>query len=129
MTYARTVPPNLEAAIVAALEAHPHRREYAMSRDNLVFMCEEIMGDSIPERIVREAIHSLRNKGVLICSAPGRAGGYWLSANWDDVIEFCDRELHSRAVDLLETESRMKSAARRQFGDAVQITLFDMAEA
>ena len=129
MTYERTIPPGLEDAIVSVLEAHPYQRDHAMSRCALIFMVSVEMGAKIDERIIREAIHSLRNKGVLICSAPGKKGGYWLSQGWDDVIEFCDRELHSRALDLLRTEKIMREATRRQFGEAVQVPLFETMEA
>ena len=59
----------------------------------------------------------------LICSAPGEDGGYYLAATREEFNEFCDRELHPKAMDMLETESAMKAAARRMWGDAVQMEL------
>jgi hypothetical protein len=124
MTFDRTIPAGLEDAILEVLAACNYRREAALSRSSLVLAASAKMGEDIPDRVIRLAIHSLRRKGVLICSAPGADGGYWLASDWQDVSEFFERELHPKAMDLLETESAMKEAARRKFGDAVQVSLF-----
>jgi len=73
--------------------------------------------------MARQCIHDLRRNGHLICSMPGEDGGYYLAASLEEFREFCERELHPKAIDMLETESAMKEAARRQFGDAVQVRL------
>ena len=128
MTYDRTIPPGLEDAIVSALESSPYRRDAALSRRGLIFWVGQHMGASVPERIVREAIHSLRRKGVLICSAPGAEGGYWLATSREDVDECREREFRAKAFDLLETDAAMDKAARARWGDAVQISLFETME-
>ena len=69
---------------------------------------------------MRQAIHDLRRAGFLICSAPGEDGGYFMAATLEEFEEFCERELHPKAVDMLETESAMRAAARQQFGEATQ---------
>jgi hypothetical protein len=82
-----------------------------------------LSGVKVSERVFRYAIHELRRDGYLICSMPGDDGGYWLACSLDEFTEFIEREIHPKAMDLLETEKVMRSAARQQFGEAVQIQL------
>ena len=112
------VTPMLEQRIVSALAGSVGKAN-AIGRPRLVFSLGE------DERVIREAIHSLRRKGCLICSAPGEKGGYWMAEGWGDVANFCETELHSRAMDLLETEKALREAARQQFGEATQPALLE----
>lgn len=55
------------------------------------------------DREVRRAVHSLRNKGYLICSCVEKPGGYWLCNNIDDLKSFIadleiQREGFSKAI-------------------------------
>lgn len=109
------VPPGLGTVLLRILDQH-RGREQAIGRGELLQLVEQAASARIDDRVVRFAIHALRRKGYLILSAPGRSGGYWRAVNLIEVIEFSDRELHPKAIDLLETEKAMKEAARRQFG-------------
>jgi hypothetical protein len=92
-------------------------RKNAASREVL------LLTFGVDERKIRLAVHRLRREFVPICSAPGKKGGYWLAANWDEVKECCEREFHAKAMDLLETEKAMHEAARMRFGEATQAVL------
>jgi hypothetical protein len=61
----------------------------------------------------------------LILSAPGEDGGYWLAESWEQVNEFREREIRSRAMDLLETDTAMETAARELWGKTVQLKLLE----
>ena len=71
---------------------------------------------TITNREMRAVIAEMRLRGALICSTGGRGGGYWLADNLDDVLDFTNRELRSRALNLLVTARAMRREARRQFG-------------
>lgn len=113
------MPAGLDRATLRVLSFHTGKKN-ALGRDLLVAGIH-LEGFDVSERQVRQCIHDLRRKGYLICSAPGEEGGYFMAANWEEFEEFCQRELHPKAVNMLETESAMKEAARKQFGDAVQL--------
>ncbi|MBE3038296.1 MAG: hypothetical protein IMZ62_05745 [Chloroflexi bacterium] len=120
-TYDRMItemPAGLERAMLRALSFHLGRA-HAIGRGELVYGLR-MAGCEVSERQARRCIHDLRRAGNLICSAPGEDGGYFLAVSLEEFREFCDRELHPKAVDMLETESKMKEAARQQFGEASQ---------
>ena len=71
---------------------------------------------TITNREMRAIIAEMRLRGALICSTGGRGGGYWLADSLDDVLDFTNRELRSRALNLLVTARAMRREARRQFG-------------
>lgn len=104
-------------------------RERAMSRNDLIgYLRRNPLWADVDERLVREAIHELRQSGVaLICSTGGVGGGYWFAKDWDEVDEFIAREIEPRAYGLLETKRAMLATAGRQFGPkpvVKQTTLF-----
>jgi hypothetical protein len=68
------------------------------------------------DRPMRECINELRKRGQFICSAGGHKGGYWLAADPAELQDYIDRELHPRAVDLLEQEKALRAAADKQWG-------------
>jgi hypothetical protein len=115
------MPVNLERAVLRALSYHVGKKN-AIGRDALVEVVQVSWPDA-HERQVRQAIHNLRRKGHLICSAPGEDGGYYPAANLAEYQEFRERELHPKAMDLLETEKVMTESARQQFGEASQPTM------
>lgn len=115
------MPAGLERATLRALSFHLGKAR-AIGRVGLVEMLR-LEGFEVNERQVRRCIHDLRRKGRLICSAPGEDGGYYLAASLVEFREFCERELHPKAIDMLETESAMKESARQQFGEAAQPAL------
>ena len=91
-------------------------RENAIPRGQLLHMLGQWQDGAGFERTVRAAIVDLRNEGFLICSTGGREGGYWLAESWGELIEFVEREYHSRAMSMLATEKAMRAAARNQWG-------------
>lgn len=95
-------------------------KENAIGRQSLVFEFNRCLHGNVHERKVRAIIHALRRRGLLVCSTPGEDGGYYLARDLAEFDEFCVRELHLKAIDMLETEQAMKRAARECFGDASQ---------
>ena len=97
-------------AVRAALKFHVGN-DSAISRKKLL---KQISG--LNDRQMRIAIYQLRNDGVLICSRGGRGGGYWMAENAAELLEFVERELKSRAYDMLRTAKHMENACDRKFG-------------
>jgi hypothetical protein len=119
------MPPGLDRAILRILSFH-QGREQAIGRGRLVGDLAR-MGFEVHERVMRACINELRKKGQLICSTGGDGGGYYLPADWNELEEFIKRELHPRAMDLLEQETALKAAAEKQWGrysPEKQISLF-----
>lgn len=61
----------------------------------------------LTDRRVREAVHSLRAKGVPICSVTGKPGGYWICNDADELKQFIgelrvQRDQFSKAILRLE---------------------------
>jgi len=112
------MPAGLDRALLRVLSFHVGHQN-AIGQNALVRMLQ-LEGSFVQERQARQCIHDLRRQGHLICSAPGESGGYYLAASLAEFIEFCDQELHLKALDMLETESAMRAAARQQFGEASQ---------
>jgi hypothetical protein len=86
-------------------------KENAISRRKLL---KKTTG--LTDRQLRLAIYQLRNDGVLICSRGGFGGGYWMAKDLDDLLTFIERELKSRAYDMLRTAKRLESAGIHKFG-------------
>ncbi len=127
-TYERILadmPVGLERATLRVL-SYRSGKVAAIGRGELVTELQKVLGD-VQERQVRRCIHDLRRQGHLICSTPGEAGGYYLPKTMDEFQEFIDREIHPKALDLLETEKVMKEAARQLFGNASQPALLEMS--
>lgn len=72
-------------------------------------------GVQVDERQIRSAVRELRRFDMLICSSQS---GYFLPANLGEVLAFLDREIRSRAYDMLETARKLESAARAHFREA-----------
>jgi DNA-binding transcriptional regulator PaaX len=108
------IPDGLKEAVHQVIGEMAPTRARSISGANLVSaILQRNIGCS--HRQVRIAIHDLRRDGVLILSAPGEDGGYWLAENHEQVTEFRERELRSRAMDLLETDTEMEQAALLKF--------------
>lgn len=112
----------LGRAIIGVLSYHVGRSN-AIGRDQLVERLSA-QGHRAQERVVREAIKRLRRDGHLICSMPGNDGGYYMAADHKEFTDFDRMEFSAKISDMNETRRAMLEAARRQFGDAVQINLF-----
>lgn len=117
------MPFGLDRALLRILTFH-NGRENAIGRGEMVNTLKQ-HGFDVHERQARQVIHDLRRDGHLICSAPGEAGGYYMAQSNKEVDEFIQRELHPKAMDLLETEKSIREAARQKFGEGYQESLFD----
>jgi hypothetical protein len=121
----KDMPAGLDRAILRVLSFHQGRKQ-AISRGRLVDDLARL-GFEVNERVMRASINALRKAGHLICSTGGEGGGYYLPADWNELEEFIDRELHPRAMDLLEQEQALKASAEKQWGrysPEKQISLF-----
>jgi hypothetical protein len=118
----KPAPHGLDSALLKILNFH-EGYERSIKKPVLMAALKSHGFGSVHERVVRLTINQLRKQGHLICSKGGPNGGYWVAQDWDEVTEFCERELHSRAMDLLQTESALKSSAQKKWG-APQYKLF-----
>ena len=108
-------PPGIDTVVLRIIYLHIGRAR-AISRTDLVHATIRELGFKIHERQAREAINYLRKQGYAICSTGGEDGGYWMAANWDELLEYIEHELHSRAMDLLEQEKALKNRAEQIWG-------------
>lgn len=108
------LPPGLDRATLRVLSYHIGRNQ-AINRVQLLEALKDL-GFNVHERAARACINQLRKKGHLICSTGGHKSGYWIAENWTELNEYIDRELHARAMDLLEQERALRSQAERQWG-------------
>lgn len=107
-------PPGLEKTIYQALFRCPGR-DNAISRARLLMVVQSCHPKTT-DRQLRACINQMRKDGVMICSTGGEDGGYWLAANWDELNEYLDREVHSRLTDLAEQERALKEAGVSRWG-------------
>jgi predicted transcriptional regulator len=70
------------------------------------------------DRPVREAVKQLRREGHLVISSVTVPYGYFLAATEEEWLEFRDRNLRPRAMDILETSRAMGLAAKGRWGGA-----------
>lgn len=92
-------------------------RENALPRASLLALVRSMPAcKTVTDRQLRAAVNQLRKAEHTICSAGGEEGGYWMGASWEEVEEYTRRELHSRAMDLLEQEQAMKRGAEKRWG-------------
>lgn len=108
------LPPGLDRAVLRVLSFHTGQA-LAISRGDLVGEVARL-GFRVHERAIRLTINQLRKRGHLICSTGGSGGGYFLAANWDELQDYLDREVHSRAMDLLEQEKALRMAGEQRWG-------------
>jgi len=109
------------AAVTRVLAGHVGR-ERVISRAGLVAAVRRDLGTRVSERAVRAAVNGLRKRGVLICSAGGRGGGYWLAKDRVEAMDFLAREVRPRIRDLAEVDRAMTRAVVHRWG---QPGLFD----
>ncbi|HMN12791.1 MAG TPA: hypothetical protein PKD55_10755 [Bellilinea sp.] len=109
-----SLPSGLDRAVLRILDFHKGR-EHAIGRADLVRDLAG-MGYRVSERAAREQISLLRKAGSLICSAPGRDGGYWLAASREEYEDFKHQEYLAKINDMRETLAAMDQAAERTWG-------------
>lgn len=110
--------PGVERALLRILTFHVGS-DQAIVKEKLIADLKK-HGFVVEERVIRALINDLRKRGHLICSKGGAGGGYWLAGSREEMEEFLEREVHSRAMDLLEQEKALRSAMVERWGDAVQ---------
>ena len=112
----------LKDAILYVLQNAHVGRASAITHERLTAHLASHGFSEITERPVRQAIEELRNQdddGALICAASGV--GVYLAATLNEVQDFTDRELRSRARSLLTTARRQRQAANRKFGGQARL--------
>lgn len=107
------MPVGLERAVLRALSYHLGK-EHAVNKEQLIADAG-MNGFVVGEREIRLAINELRHAGEPICSSSG-SSGYWIAEGWDELSEFLERELHSRAMDMLRQENVLRMEASRRWG-------------
>lgn len=108
------VPPGVKQCTLRVIEGCIGR-DAAIARPDLLNIVK-VSYPTASDRQVRAAINELRKEGAAICSAGGEDGGYWLARDWAELNEYLERELHSRAMDLLEQERALRASAERIWG-------------
>jgi hypothetical protein len=108
------LPPGLDRAVLRVIGFHTGI-DSAISRADLVSEVAR-MGFKVHERVLRLTINQLRKRGHLICSTGGSGGGYFVPANWEELQEYLSREVHARAMDLLEQEKALRESAEKRWG-------------
>jgi len=91
-------------------------REAAISRRELLFMVNK-NGHVIDDRTLRLHINQLRKQEVPVCSTGGKAGGYWIAENWQELNDYLDNEVRARLKDLREQELALVSAGKKAWGE------------
>lgn len=108
------LPAGLDRAILRRLSFHIGEDKACSREDMLAGLHNQ--GFNVVDRAVRAQINLLRKQGYPICSAGGAGGGYYLASGWQELNEYLTREVHSRAMDLLEQERALKEAGERMWG-------------
>ncbi len=84
------------------------------------------MFDDRNDRRVRSFISSFRNEGQLILSSTaGKHVGYYMAETLAEYEEFREYNFRSRALSILVTDRVLARAAKKKFGDEVELPLFD----
>lgn len=116
-----SLPMGADRCILRVLSFHVGRSRAVVKGELLQRVRDH--GFDLGEREIRAAINQLRKDGHLICSVGGTGGGYYMAGTALELEEFLERELHSRAMDLLEQEKALRGAARKVWGEGVQLQL------
>lgn len=108
------LPPGLERALLRILSFRVGKSQAIKKRELLNEL--RLHGYRIHERLVRDLMSDLRDRGEMICSASGAGGGYYLPGDWDELEEYFGTELHPRAMALLNQEKAMRKTAENRWG-------------
>ena len=110
----REMPIGVERGILRILSFHQGKKQ-AIGRGRVVAELV-LMGYHVSEREMRACINELRKEGHLICSMGGEGGGSYLPADHEELEEYIERELHPRAMDMLEQEKALRAEAEKRWG-------------
>jgi DNA-binding transcriptional regulator PaaX len=108
------LPAGLDRAVLRVLSFHPGRSN-AIGRGALIGELKTL-GFKVHERQVRAQINQLRKNGMLIGSAAGEQGGYFICTNIEEFEEFANAEFRSKLADMQDTLSTMQKAAEKKWG-------------
>lgn len=111
--------------IYMILLEHVGKEQAILGRDLTSKLHYFYSGEKIDDlqRQMREVISDLRKRGYLICSAPGKTGGYWLPKDRKEFDDFIEHELESKIRDLSITKNSLVKAANEQLGKEFQLSL------
>lgn len=110
-----------KGALLAYLIENHVGKEKAIKAFDLQYLFEDHT-----DRPTRLAIQSLRNDGHLILSSShGEHKGYYMAATLEEYEEFRQFNFRARAMSILVTDKAMAANARQQFGNVVQLDLFE----
>ena len=113
------LPIGVERALLRILSYHVGE-EKAIKKPELMSQLANSGFRLDDDRPVRALINHLRKGGHMICSKGGVSGGYWIAGKREEMEEFLERELHSRAMDLLEQERALRESMKEKWGEGVQ---------
>lgn len=104
---------HLELSGIAAYEINQVKTtlSFYVGEENAISR-KKLLGKTtrLTDRELRLVIKHLRNDGCLICSRGGIGGGYWMAANLEELMNFINKELRSRALDMLRTAKHMEAS-------------------
>jgi len=109
------LPAGLDRAILRAL-SFSIGRDHSIPRASLLNNIRAVGFKKLSDRQLRLQINQLRKDGHVICSIGGIDGGYYIAGSWDELNEYLQREVHSRAMDLLEQEKALREAGEKTWG-------------
>ena len=110
----KKLPEGLGREILKILSSHKGRVK-AILGDELTEKVQ-LSGYMVDNRTVRLQISQLRKSGILIGSAPGRSGGYYICDSPDELDKFVQEEYLAKIADMRETLSAMQKSAKAQWG-------------
>lgn len=105
----------LRECVLYLLNFHQGRKQ-AISRSELLHQLADHGFAGVEEREVRIIIHDLKQSGELIGSTGGIGGGYYIATGWDELEDYWEHEIDSRALDLLQQKKAQRHQAVIQFG-------------
>lgn len=117
----KTIPPGLDTTVLGIIKKYSASRP--ISKGELLVAVAMAGYQVSDEKVVRDAIHILRNKQHLICAQAGKNGGYYMAKTLTEYKAFRQREYISKIKDMSRTVGRMDAAARGKFGDGIQLEL------
>ena len=109
---------DLHKAILVILEDRVGQ-DNRISRADLLGAVRGEVDILVGDREMRRAIGELRKRGHLICSN-SKDGGYWMAANYDDVLSI-SAEYRSRALSCLTTSGKIMASGQKHFGGQLRL--------
>lgn len=115
-------PTELPDHLVEVLAGYVGKKK-AISRSGVMARLFQRGFRDLHERQMRECIKYLRRNGHLICSAPGKNGGYYFPETKEEFEEFDHIELGAKISDMNETRQAMLKTAETYFSVVKQMEM------